>query len=91
MAKGGARQGAGRKPKADEITIIEQMDAVLVPSKAWAALAALVQSGDVTAVKTWLNYRYGMPKQSMDLGIKGDLQSIQIIKLPDNERIDSAD
>jgi hypothetical protein len=28
---GGARPGAGRRPKADEIKIIEQMDAIAVP------------------------------------------------------------
>jgi len=91
MANGGKRPNAGRKPKADEIAIIEQMDAVLVPSEAWAALAALVQSGDVAAVKTWLNYRYGMPKQSIDMGITGEINPIQIIQLPDNGRDNSVD
>ena len=60
---GGARPGAGRKPKADEIKLIEQMDAVLAPIEAWQALATKVESGDVQAQKTWLSYRYGMPKQ----------------------------
>ena len=54
MARGGARQGAGRKPKADEITLIENMDAVLVPESVWQALADKVTEGDVTAIKTWL-------------------------------------
>ena len=38
---GGARPGAGRPPKADEIKIIEQMDAIAVPAKIWKALLDL--------------------------------------------------
>ena len=69
---GGARPGAGRKPKADEIKIIEQMDAVAVPEKAWRALWVKCEEGDTQAIKTWLNYRFGMPKQSMDITSQGD-------------------
>jgi len=63
---GGARKGAGRKPKVDEITLIESMDAVLVPQDAWKKLAEKVKENDVQAIKTWLSYRYGMPKQTID-------------------------
>ena len=63
---GGARPGAGRKPKIDEITLIESMDAVLVPKVAWEKLAVKVKENDVQAIKTWLSYRYGMPKQTVD-------------------------
>jgi hypothetical protein len=64
---GGARVGAGRKPKADEIQVIEMMDAALAPNEVWSSLANLVRDGDVQAVKTWLNYRYGMPKQQLNV------------------------
>lgn len=60
---GGARPGAGRKPKADEIKLIEQMDAVLIPESVWMALGEKVEAGDTNAIKAWLSYRYGMPKQ----------------------------
>jgi hypothetical protein len=63
---GGKRDGAGRKPKIDEITLIESMDAVLVPKVAWEKLAVKVKENDVQAIKTWLSYRYGMPKQTVD-------------------------
>jgi hypothetical protein len=63
---GGKREGAGRKPKIDEITLIESMDAVLVPKIAWEKLAVKVKENDVQAIKTWLSYRYGMPKQTVD-------------------------
>lgn len=63
---GGARQGAGRPSKVDEISLIEKMDAILVPDIAWQSLATLVQEQDHNAIKTWLSYRYGMPKQSVE-------------------------
>lgn len=69
---GGARTGGGRRPKADEITIIEQMDAVAVPEKAWKALWDKCIEGDTQAIKTWLNYRFGMPKQKLDVTTDGE-------------------
>ena len=77
---GGRREGAGRKPKADEIKIIEQMDAVLAPAKVWQKLADLVESGDQQAVKTWLSYRFGQPKQSIDHTTDGDkINTIKVV------------
>lgn len=64
---GGKREGAGRKPKADEIKLIEMMDAILAPEEAWRALANKVTEGDSSAQKTWLNYRFGIPKQIIAL------------------------
>lgn len=82
----GGNKNAGRKPKADEIKLIEQMDAVMLPIEAWQALAAKVESGDVQAQKTWLSYRYGMPKQIVEntnLNIQEKdltLEEIELIK-----------
>ena len=56
----------GRKPKADEITMIQNMDATKAPAEVWQALAARVDMGDTIAIKTWLSYRYGQPKQTVD-------------------------
>ena len=69
---GGVRPGAGRPPKADEIKLIEQMDAVAVPYKIWAALLNRCENGDTQAIKTWLNYRFGMPRQSIDVTTQGE-------------------
>jgi len=69
---GGARIGGGRKPKADEIKIIEQMDAIAVPEEAWKALWYKCQDGDIQAIKCWLNYRFGMPKQVVDVTTQGE-------------------
>lgn len=69
---GGARPGGGRRPKADEIAIIEQMDAVAVPDQAWRALWDKCVEGDTQAIKAWLNYRFGMPKQKVDVTTDGE-------------------
>ena len=63
---GGKREGAGRKPKADEIKLIETMDAIAVPNSIWKSLYDKVKENDVQAIKTWLQYRYGMPKQLIE-------------------------
>lgn len=78
---GGAREGAGRRPKADEIKVIEQMDAVMVPEKVWESLSKRVTEGDTNAIKTWLQYRFGMPKQIIEqTNINPDRPNIVFIK-----------
>ena len=72
MPAGGKRPNSGRKPKADELKLIEQMDSVLVPQEAWEALAELVTEKDVQAIRLWLSYRYGQPKQSIDIESQGE-------------------
>lgn len=78
---GGARKGAGRKPKADEISIIESMDAVLIPQEAWEKLADKVKENDVQAIKTWLSYRFGMPKQVVENDTKITMDNFNIKEL----------
>ena len=69
---GGARVGAGRKPKIQEIKVIEQMDAVSVPNVIWEALLQKCKEGDTAALKLWLSYRFGMPKQQLDITTNGE-------------------
>ena len=63
---------AGRPKKADEIKLIETMDAIAVPDKVWKALWNKCTEGDVQALKAWLSYRYGMPRQQVDHTTQGD-------------------
>ena len=63
---GGKRENSGRLKKDDVISLIEQMDAIAVPETVWKMLYAKVLDSDVNAIKTWLSYRYGMPKQTID-------------------------
>ena len=69
---GGAREGAGRPPKILEIKLIEQMDAIAVPDEIWKALLYKCKEGDTAALKLWLSYRFGMPKQQIDVTSNGE-------------------
>ena len=64
---GGARQGAGRKPKAQEQKLIERLDAIIDKDEALGVLGQLVAKGDIRAVQLYLRYRYGKSKESIDL------------------------
>ena len=63
----GVKGKAGRKPKADELQLLETMDAILAPNALWQAIADKVKEGDSPAMKIWTSYRYGMPKQQVDM------------------------
>lgn len=63
---GGVRENSGRHKKIDEIALIESMDAITVPHAVWKALFDKVKDGDTNAIKIWLQYRYGMPKQVVE-------------------------
>lgn len=79
--KGTPGNKGGRPPKADEIKLIEQMDAISAPSEAWAALWAKVQDGDTQAIKIWLEYRFGKPKQQLDVTTDGEKINVVPSKL----------
>ena len=87
---GGAREGAGRKPKILEIKLIEQMDRICVPEKIWEALLYKCQEGDTAALKLWLSYRFGMPKQQIDVTSNGENIAPPIQWISKNISIESA-
>ena len=64
---GGARDGAGRKPKAQEQKLIERLDNIIDKDEAIEELGKLVKKGDIRALQTYLSYRWGKPKESIDL------------------------
>lgn len=85
MERGGKRQGSGRKAKADELKLIEQMDAYMLPNELWATLAELCRNKDRFAIRTWIEYRYGKPKQSLDIETSTEhFTPIQIIITDEN-------
>ena len=65
MKKGGYRPGSGRKPKASELKLIE----LLTPLEpiALKALEKGLKKGDFVFVKLFMEYRYGKPKQQIDI------------------------
>ena len=72
MPKGGKREGAGRKPKVNEVKLVEKMDSISVPDEIWKALLYKCKQGDTGALKLWLSYRYGLPKQQIDVTTNGE-------------------
>lgn len=62
---GGKREGAGRKSKTDELTLIEMMDTILSPTEYWNIVGKKAKDEDKEALKLWANYRFGMPKQTV--------------------------
>ena len=69
---GGKREGAGRPPKILEVKLIESMDRIAVPDEIWKALLYKIKEGDVQAMKLWLSYRLGLPKQQIDVTTNGE-------------------
>ena len=67
---------AGRKSKENQLKLIEQMDAVEIPETLWRILADKVKEGDTQAIKIWLSYRYGKPKQYTDVTTNGNQVNI---------------
>ena len=76
--RGGARANAGRMKKDELITLIDTMDAITIPDSVWIKLSEKVDSGDVNAIKIWLQYRYGMPKQVVDQHNTHDINTFSI-------------
>lgn len=64
---GGARKGAGRPPKSDEIKRLEMMDSVAAPKEVWDSLWKVAKEGNTQALKTWIEYRFGKPKEKLDI------------------------
>ena len=64
-AKKGVYQGQGRKPKADELQLIERLSPL--DDTALRAVEMGVKSGEFNFVKLFMEYRFGKPKESMTI------------------------
>ena len=71
----GGYKNAGRKPKADEVKLIERLTPLA--DVAFDALKQGIENGDTAMIKLWFEYFYGKPKQQMDITSDG-----KAIKLP---------
>lgn len=61
---GGARPGAGRKPKTDEVAMIELLSPM--DEVALNALKKGLAAGEFPYVKMFMEYRYGKPKEKIE-------------------------
>ena len=71
MAHGGKRIGAGRKSKAEEISLIEKLSPL--EDTAFEALKKGVEKGDFKFVQLFYNYYAGKPRETKDITINEDL------------------
>jgi|TARA_R110002096_G_scaffold55345_1_gene142150 hypothetical protein len=70
--RGGIRQGSGRKSKAHEQKLIEKLDNVIEEYEVLETLKQLIINGDLRAVQLYFNYRYGKPKDLVDINTTGE-------------------
>jgi hypothetical protein len=88
--RGGPRPNSGRPPKIQEVKLIEAMDRICVPEKIWEALLYKCKEGDTAALKLWLSYRFGLPKQQIDVTSNGEKIAPPIQWIGRNAAIESA-
>ncbi len=62
--KGGAREGSGRKSKAEEMKLVERLTPL--EPKAHEKLNEAIEQGKEWAVKLFFDYMYGKPKQMIE-------------------------
>jgi len=67
----GGNKNAGRKPKADEIKLIEKLDELIDKDSVVKKLNELIEDGNFNALKLYFEYRYGKPKESIDITTGG--------------------
>jgi hypothetical protein len=73
---GGKRTGAGRKPKADELRLLETIKESVSDndfSQIWKVISDKAKKGSPTHIKLLFEYFYGKPKETIQH------------ELPDNE------
>jgi uncharacterized protein YdeI (YjbR/CyaY-like superfamily) len=67
----GGNKNAGRKPKSEEKKLIERLDAIIDQEEVVEILHRKIQEGDQRALTLYFNYRYGKPKESVNLTSEG--------------------
>ena len=60
---GGRRLNSGRKPKADEMKLIENLNKYVDEEVVFKKLMELIEKGNLKAVQVYLNYKYGKPTE----------------------------
>ena len=67
---GGKREGSGRKPKADEVQLIEKLTPL--EPLAFDALEQGLKDKDFRYVQLYYNYYAGKPRETKDISINED-------------------
>jgi hypothetical protein len=87
---GGYRPGAGRKSRAEEKGI--QKIAIKAIEDYYGSLEegfkALLASEHHNLIRFVFEHAAGKPREKIDMDVEGEVQTLQIIRLPDNGRDD---
>ena len=67
----GGHKTAGRKPKDEEGKLIERLDAIINSDEAIEVLGSKIKDGDMRAIQLYFNYRFGKPKENVNLTSEG--------------------
>ena len=65
--RGGARIGAGRPTKVNELALVEQLS--VFDETAQEKLIELIKGGNMKAIQLFYAYRYGKPRETKDVKI----------------------
>jgi len=82
----GGHKTAGRKSKAEEFKLIEQLDKLKDPIWAIKKMFEHIEGGSEKMLEKYLAYRFGMPKQVVSQEVKEIKEdSINLSKFSDDE------
>ena len=74
---GGAREGSGRKSKADELKLIEELS--IYDDIAKKCLEKGIKDGNYQFWNKFMEFRYGKPKERVDVTTDGESINIPVI------------
>ena len=69
---------AGRKPKADEIKLIERLDEHIDSEKVFDTLEGLIEEGNMKAIQLYMNYRFGKPRETVNMSVTQETPIINL-------------
>lgn len=67
----GGHKTAGRKPKSDELKLVEALDKHIDQEEVYKTLQKLIKDGNIRAIQLYMNYRHGKPKENVTLSSDG--------------------
>lgn len=76
---GGARPNAGRKTKEKEENLIYLIRQAIADEEGMDLLAEEMRKGNMLAIRLYMQYRWGMPRQPVDITTNGKDLSLPII------------
>ncbi len=82
-AKKGENRGQGRKPKADEEKLIQKLSQL--DDKAFACLKKGIEEGNYQFWNKFMEFRYGKPKERVDVTSNEESINIPIINFASND------